>query len=83
LDVLEETGQANETLLVLIGDHGVSLPEDGNNTPYDNPHVAAFHIPLVFSHPGLPAIKVDNGISVRGSYIAKFKEKLRHTGARQ
>lgn len=64
LDILEETGVANETLFVLTGDQyvdptvfpaltnsyssGISLLEDGNVTPYDNPLVTNFHVPLVF-----------------------------------
>lgn len=27
---------------------GISLPEDGKVTPYDNPLVSNFHVPLVF-----------------------------------
>lgn len=63
LALLEETGIANKTLLVLAGDHGVSMPEDGSSTPYNNPHLGMFHIPLVFSHPALPSIQIDSPVS--------------------
>lgn len=51
LDILEETGVADETLIVMTGDHGLSLPEDGNVTPYDNPLVSNFHVPLILVSP--------------------------------
>ncbi|KAJ5159529.1 uncharacterized protein N7482_006533 [Penicillium canariense] len=63
MDVLQEAGVANETLVVMVGDHGISLVEDGGVTPYDNPHVSNFHVPLVFSHPQLPPIKIDGRVT--------------------
>ncbi|KAJ5366293.1 hypothetical protein N7541_000234 [Penicillium brevicompactum] len=63
LDILEETGAANETLVVMAGDHGISLPENSGVTPYDNPHVASFHVPIVFAHPQLPPIEIDSRTS--------------------
>ncbi|KKK23467.1 hypothetical protein ARAM_003971 [Aspergillus rambellii] len=63
LDILEETGVANETLVVMTGDHGITLPEDGGVTPYDNPHVSNFHVPLVFAHPQLPSIEIDGPVT--------------------
>lgn len=62
LEVLEETGVANETLLVMAGDHGLSLPNDGGLTPYHNPHASSFHVPLFFSHPHLPQIEIDSPV---------------------
>lgn len=62
-EVLEEAGVANETLVVMVGDHGISLIEDGGVTPYDNPHVSNFHVPLVFSHPKLPPINIDSRVT--------------------
>ncbi|KAJ5157655.1 uncharacterized protein N7482_008755 [Penicillium canariense] len=63
LDILEETGVANETLIVMTGDHGLSLPEDGNVTPYDNPLETNFHVPLVFANPRLPVIQLNASVS--------------------
>ncbi|KAJ5455684.1 uncharacterized protein N7458_003948 [Penicillium daleae] len=63
LDILEETGVANETLIVMTGDHGLSLPEDGNVTPYDNPLETNFHVPLIFANPRLPTIQLNASVS--------------------
>ncbi|OOQ88530.1 sulfatase domain protein [Penicillium brasilianum] len=63
LEVIEEAGVANETLVVMVGDHGISLIEDGGVTPYDNPGVSNFHVPLVFSHPQLPQITIDGRVT--------------------
>lgn len=63
LDILEETGVANETLIVMTGDHGLSLPEDGNVTPYDNPLVSNFHVPLIFANPNLPPISINSSVT--------------------
>ncbi|KAJ5241655.1 uncharacterized protein N7469_003246 [Penicillium citrinum] len=62
-EVLEEAGVADETLVVVVGDHGISLAEDGGVTPYDNPHVANFHVPLVFSHQKLPQMSMDSHVT--------------------
>lgn len=37
---------------------GLSLPNNGGITPYDNPHVGNFHIPLVLAHPHLPPLEI-------------------------
>lgn len=63
LDILDETGVANETLLILVGDHGLSIAERGTITPYANPHVGNYHVPLVLSHPKLPQIDIDDAVS--------------------
>lgn len=62
-EVLEEAGVADETLLVMVGDHGISLPEDGGVTPYDGPMVSNFHVGLTFSHPKLPPITIDSRVT--------------------
>ncbi|PWY69107.1 alkaline phosphatase-like protein [Aspergillus heteromorphus CBS 117.55] len=56
--LLTEKGVVDETLLVMAGDHGLSLPNDGGVTPYDNPHIGSFHIPMLFAHPHLPQIEI-------------------------
>lgn len=63
LQILDEEGVADETLLVVVGDHGLSIAERGSITPYSNPHVANYHVPLVLSHPKLPSINVDDPVS--------------------
>ncbi|PHH87297.1 hypothetical protein CDD83_9056 [Cordyceps sp. RAO-2017] len=62
LKMLEEEGAADETLLVLVGDHGLSLPETGAVTPYYGGNVGNFHVPLVLSHPKLPHVDVDDAV---------------------
>jgi arylsulfatase A-like enzyme len=58
MDILEEEGVADKTLIVLVGDHGLSIAEDLSFTPYHNPMIGNFHVPLVVSHPALPAIDI-------------------------
>lgn len=60
LDILDDQGVANETLLVFVGDHGLSIAETASVTPYYQPNIGNFHVPLVLSHPKLPAIDLDD-----------------------
>ncbi|KAF4998756.1 hypothetical protein FGRMN_2920 [Fusarium graminum] len=62
LNLLDVQGVANETLIVFLGDHGVSLVENGKASPYYNPSVGADHVPLIFSHPLLPAFDVHDAV---------------------
>lgn len=62
LEILEEKGVANETLIVMAGDHGLSLPFDNGVTPYDNPRVGNFHIPIVLAHPNLPPVEIESPV---------------------
>ncbi|WYZ43648.1 hypothetical protein EsH8_VII_000084 [Colletotrichum jinshuiense] len=63
LDMLDELDVADETLLVLVGDHGLSIPENDVLATYYNPNVGSNHVPLVFSHPKLPPITIDDAVS--------------------
>ncbi|KAI9171028.1 hypothetical protein HJFPF1_00507 [Paramyrothecium foliicola] len=63
LNVLDEQGVANETLVVFVGDHGLSMPENDVVSTYYNPSYANNHVPLVLSHPKLPAIDIDDPVS--------------------
>jgi arylsulfatase A-like enzyme len=62
LDILDKQGVANETLVIFQGDHGVSLPENDIASPYYNPNIGVEHVPLVLSHPQLPAFDVDEAV---------------------
>lgn len=62
LDVLDDQGVANETLVLFLGDHGVSLPENDIASPYYNPNIGVDHIPLVISHPALPPFDVHDAV---------------------
>lgn len=65
LNVLDDLDVANETLLIFVGDHGLSIPENDILASYYNPNIANNHIPLVFSHPKLPPITIDDVISTQ------------------
>ncbi|PVI04595.1 alkaline phosphatase-like protein [Periconia macrospinosa] len=56
---LEEAGIANETLVVIVGDHGFPFAEDSKTWGVTgNAHNSAFRIPLLFRHPHLPRIQL-------------------------
>lgn len=63
LDTLDGLKVADETLVVFVGDHGLSVAENGGLTPYYNPNIGNFRVPLVFSHPKLPSINVDDAVT--------------------
>ncbi|KAJ5333491.1 uncharacterized protein N7506_007274 [Penicillium brevicompactum] len=59
MQVLDDSGIANETLVVLVGDHGQAFTEDSPvSGTYENGHISNFRIPLVFRHPLLPKLQV-------------------------
>lgn len=62
MDILEE-GVADKTLVILVGDHGLSIAEYLSFTPYHNPLITNFHIPLVISHPALPVINIADPVT--------------------
>ncbi|UNI22522.1 hypothetical protein JDV02_008403 [Purpureocillium takamizusanense] len=62
LAILDEEGAADETLLVLVGDHGLSIAENNGITPYYNSNIGNFHVPLVVSHPKLPHIDINDAV---------------------
>ncbi|KAK2021867.1 sulfatase [Colletotrichum zoysiae] len=64
-NMLDDLGVANETLLVLVGDHGLSIPENDILASYYNPNIASNHVPLVLSHPNLPPITIDDAVSAQ------------------
>ncbi|KAG5981258.1 hypothetical protein E4U55_003131 [Claviceps digitariae] len=63
LAVLDEQGVADETLVVMVGDHGLSMPENDMYSAYYNPNVGNLHVPLVLSHPKLPVINIDDAVT--------------------
>ncbi|RJE18711.1 Sulfatase domain protein [Aspergillus sclerotialis] len=59
MNLLEDTGIANETLVVFVGDHGQAFHEDSPvSGTYENGHISNFRIPVVFRHPLLPRLQV-------------------------
>ncbi|OJJ44554.1 hypothetical protein ASPZODRAFT_2111263 [Penicilliopsis zonata CBS 506.65] len=62
--LLDEAGIANETLVVIVGDHGQAFSEDSKMTgTFENPHISNFRVPLVFRHPHLPALTVSANVT--------------------
>ncbi|KAK5993254.1 hypothetical protein PT974_06683 [Cladobotryum mycophilum] len=80
LDVLDEQGVADETLVVFVGDHGLSVAENDGITPYYNPNIGNFHVPLVLSHPSLPAIDVNDAV-VSYQILPTILDMLLETGS--
>ncbi|KAM5355022.1 hypothetical protein ACJ41O_001668 [Fusarium nematophilum] len=62
LNVLDEQGVANETLVIFVGDHGLSMPENDIVSPYYNPSIGIDHVPLILSHPLLPPFDVHDAV---------------------
>lgn len=60
MTMLDETGIANSTLVVIVGDHGQAFGEDNKDMTgtYNNPHISNFRVPLVFRHPHMPRIDI-------------------------
>ncbi|PFH56811.1 hypothetical protein XA68_15961 [Ophiocordyceps unilateralis] len=63
LDIIREEGAEDETLVILLGDHGLSNVELGSVSSYGSGNIGNFHVPLVLSHPRLPVIDVDDAVS--------------------
>ncbi|KAM0260739.1 hypothetical protein ACHAQJ_002655 [Trichoderma viride] len=80
LDILDEQGVADETLVIFVGDHGLSVPENDGITPYYNSNIGNFHVPLVISHPQLPAIDIDDAV-VSYQILPTILDLLMETGS--
>ncbi|KAJ6780399.1 hypothetical protein PWT90_02286 [Aphanocladium album] len=80
LDIVEEEGATNDTLIVFVGDHGVPVVEMGGASPWGVPSMGSFHVPLVFSHPHLPVIDINDLVSSM-SIVPTVLDLLLETGA--
>lgn len=60
MNMLDQTGIANETLVVVVGDHGQAFGEDNKDMTgtYENGHISNFRVPLVFHHPHMPRVDI-------------------------
>ncbi|OQE47295.1 hypothetical protein PENCOP_c001G05984 [Penicillium coprophilum] len=60
MNMLDQTGIANETLVVIVGDHGQAFGEDNKEMTgtYENGHISNFRVPLVFHHPHMPRVDI-------------------------
>ncbi|KAG7134615.1 hypothetical protein HYQ45_007422 [Verticillium longisporum] len=81
MQLFEETGIANETLVVFAGDHGQAFKEDCKRQgTFENGHISNFRIPIVFSHPHLPRIEYEaNATSL--SILPTILDLLINTGS--
>ncbi|KAI5781279.1 alkaline-phosphatase-like protein [Geopyxis carbonaria] len=81
LNLLEELGVADKTLVVMIGDHGFSFGDDSAaKTTYANAHINSFRVPLVFRHPALPNIQI-NATVTSMSILPTILDLLRTTSS--
>jgi len=64
LDALRADGRLDETLVVVVADHGEMLGEHGELTHGFFVYEAATHIPLIFSGPGVPAAVVSDQVRI-------------------
>ncbi|KAK7394032.1 hypothetical protein QQX98_013187 [Neonectria punicea] len=60
MQLFDDVGISNETLIVFAGDHGQAFKEDYYKTgTYEVPHVSNFRVPITFRHPHLPRIQYE------------------------
>ncbi|TVY30053.1 hypothetical protein LHYA1_G002536 [Lachnellula hyalina] len=59
MNILEDEGVADETLVVMVGDHGMAFEEDAQKrSTFENGHISNMRVPLLFHHPSLPRIQL-------------------------
>ncbi|KAI2713452.1 hypothetical protein CBS147332_5192 [Penicillium roqueforti] len=65
MTMLDQTGIANETLVVVVGDHGQAFGEDNKDMTgtYENGHISNFRVPLVFHHPHMPRVDITANVT--------------------
>lgn len=80
LDIIEEQDATNETLVVVVGDHGVPLAETGGISPWGVPNIGGFRVPLAFSHPNLPTIEIQESVTAM-SVVPTILDLLIETGS--
>ncbi|KAF4502821.1 hypothetical protein FAGAP_977 [Fusarium agapanthi] len=82
LQLFEQQGIANETLVVLVGDHGQAFKEDitTRTGTYKNGHVSNFRVPITFRHPHIPRVQYEaNATSI--SILPTILDLLINTGS--
>jgi arylsulfatase A-like enzyme len=59
MQIFEDFGISNETLIVFVGDHGQAFQEDNPSKTgtYGNGHISNFRVPITFRHPNLPRVQ--------------------------
>ncbi|EXL39072.1 hypothetical protein FOCG_18308 [Fusarium oxysporum f. sp. radicis-lycopersici 26381] len=82
LQLFEQHRIANETLMVLVGDHGQAFKEDitTRTGTYKNSHVSNFRVPITFRHPHIPRLQYEaNATSI--SILPTILDLLINTGS--
>lgn len=60
MQMLNDYGIENETLVVFVGDHGQAFKEDTKKSgTYENGHVSNFRVPITLRHPQLPRVQYE------------------------
>lgn len=81
MQMLDDHGISNETLVVFAGDHGQAFREDTDVTgTYENGHVSNFRIPITFRHPHLPRYQYESNATSL-SILPTILDLLINTGS--
>ncbi|KAH7233746.1 alkaline-phosphatase-like protein [Fusarium redolens] len=64
MQMFDDTGIADETLVVFVGDHGQAFREDSPKTgTYENRHISNFRVPISFHHPNIPRVQYEANVT--------------------
>jgi arylsulfatase A-like enzyme len=80
LQIFEDFGISNETLIVFVGDHGQAFKEDisSKTGTYENGHISNFRVPITFRHPNIPRVQY-NANATSLSILPTILDLLIHT----
>jgi hypothetical protein len=82
LQIFDDHGMTNETLVVFVGDHGQAFKEDQKSKigTYENGHVSNFRVPITFRHPHIPRVQY-NANATSLSILPTILDLLINTGS--
>ncbi|RSM06776.1 hypothetical protein CDV31_008959 [Fusarium ambrosium] len=81
MQMFEDLGIADETLVVFVGDHGQAFKEDFSKTgTYENRHISNFRVPISFRHPNIPRIQYEANVTSI-SILPTVLDLLVHSGS--
>ncbi|KAH6987092.1 alkaline-phosphatase-like protein [Ilyonectria destructans] len=81
MQMFDDHGISNETLVVFVGDHGQAFKEDVSKTgTYENGHISNFRVPITFRHPHLPRVQY-NANATSLSILPTILDLLINTGS--
>lgn len=83
LSLLREAGMEDETLVVLVGDHGFSFTEESTiKTAYANADISNFRVPMLFRHPALsPGLQLKDVTVTSTSILPTILDLLELSGS--